>query len=452
MPYTGPIPKNNQQALNELWKRSDSVWQALYGNLFWKKKLLDVEVGDGPCLAFDMAEFQKRMGSSNGKANGFAIPMYWSQVHRVCLGYSICILEIEAHAKSYYDVMTLAEQCLPVEWTQPVLIGCTSQQTPGEKGCWRRLSGDRDIFAVLWQLVRVHELQANNAREKELQTKAMSMLMSMISHMPVDFICIDDKINVEQAYFKHSYQHRETLLINAENEAPSCWEIFANYAEIRSQKQSSGVIASDEAVEEFFTQNIVQSKMSSQDHKGIKIGTCLKAFDKLIEADVSHLCAAAKAVHGLKSPLTMMTKLVHICQKCGTEPQRVSLAIQYFHVRLMNESFDKNMPMSDVKTTMIQVNKVYEVQTTMIKKILQYESTKTYDHQKDAEWSLRAASEPEWLVEQNELVKQCHININATPWLHLQGSCQYFFRWCVEVVDGTHDNIWKELAANFPKA
>ena len=56
--------------------------------------MIDMTIGDGAYNAFDLEAFATMMTSS-GKADGFAVPMYWTTVQTVCLGYSMNILEVE---------------------------------------------------------------------------------------------------------------------------------------------------------------------------------------------------------------------------------------------------------------------------------------------------------------------------------------------------------------------
>ena len=440
-----PLPKDSHGALAELFKRSDLMWQDIYGNIFWKQKLIDMPVGAGAYTPFDQDMFEKRMAASD-KANGFAIPMYWTSVQKLCLGYSMSVLEIEAHSSTHYDAMACAEKCEPLEWQKPIVIGCTDKKTPGDKGHWRRLSGDRDVFAVLWQLVYVHGITASNAKCKEQVVKAKSMLMDLICHMPVEFVYIADGHNdAERAFFKHSYQLRESLLITAENENPSAWETFCNYAEIKKQNQSCNGDTTDEAVDKFFKDEIVHSQAATQERKGISAMTCLKAYEKLLESNVSHLCAAAKALHGLKSPLTQISKLIMICQKCGADPKRVAFAISYFHVRLLNGTFSGTMSKAEVKSMVPHVLMAYEIQCVIVEKVLKYENTKTYDSKLDTEWTQHCAIDPIWVVERNTAIE----NHTDTDFLHLSQSCQWFFRWCSDGLTGAHDRIWSEVTANY---
>ena len=358
--------------------------------------------------------------------------------------------DVKAHRLKYYDTSKIA--IADMAFKNVFYIPCCDLTTPGVPGSLQRLNGDLDVLAVVSELSYLidEENKCNIADTRDEITSRVESLYELMCHCPCTFKKFEDAPGMDRAHFAESFNICEEFKIGADEYGQSAWETACSYNKVRQDNARATGDSSSAGVHRFMSQNCKFSAASSEyacresDKHTKGADNTLLVFDKLSKSNCARILTDAKSAHGPKSPLTQMSKLVLVCQKCGSDTSKIFWVVNFLDYRMRAGVLSNTTSLSELKAKLLPVAlTIYDMQLALCSylkyDVSESDATPNLDHI----WVTSSAANPNWLE-----YAQSACNPQLGSMLDLCESAKLAIKWCASLVSGEEDSLLKEIAEN----
>ena len=144
-------------------------------------KLCERSVVPGPHAKFEVEQYETIM-RQHGMIKHRAINAFWVNLKEFSMQYAVCIMEIVQHAEKYYNAFHAVDNKYELQWNSKFVLDVVQfdLSAPCVKGEWRKLTGDLELYAVLYQLAVVIKSLSTDETSRTRQHKARDMLMNLL--------------------------------------------------------------------------------------------------------------------------------------------------------------------------------------------------------------------------------------------------------------------------------
>ena len=346
------------------------------------QNLANRAVGVGPWRPYSEDSYKSVMESTESVC-GMACTLFAFDHTKNVMNYPLCLKEIVDYAKTNYDPF----DSKPLKHKAPVDVITVRKDTPGELGRWRRGSGDIKIFGMYWMFKHVYKLKADDSDggdgyTSEQLSAAKTKLLSLVSHVPVDFHYMTPGPDMEDDIFLFQWQLGENVQRNADVEQPSAWQICSRFNHLRDKvKSMTGASATESLevrIEKYLADHVELSASDYHVDKANPSGKvaekALLCYDKTNAAGISWMLQQAKSEFGNRSVLSMISKYTLICQKCEKDPSRLKWVVEFFWQRMQHSLMPQDTAKSELIKHLLPLTLSAHDCVTTIPQVLKYDA------------------------------------------------------------------------------
>ena len=411
---------------------------------------------DGPFRPFKLEDYNKNMCRYR-EYTGIGSNLFALDLNKFCpLGYIPDIGETKLHGQKYYqldkfwqdDKVTMKHKC-------HIVVPCTDTENPGPNGQLSRISGDQDVVAAIGEFANSCQAYLSYCKtgtnEQNLdQRKRLDGFWMFLRRWPFDYRFYEFAPDLDRTLFVESFQLVENIKIKADEDSQSGWETACSFNQCRSDNKRIMGDGSSKTVHTFMAEKITFSASGhdyacDKDNKTTKgADNALLVYDKITKCGMSHVVKASKHLHGMKACLTQMSKLIAICQKCGSDRAKLRWLIGFLHHRMAIGQMNTDKPLQDLKDKAIpQGLLIWELQTESCS-LMVYPRLDKDKPTFDELWLTAASKNPLWLASAKSGAESTEIGTV----MDLRQSSNYVLKWWDSLNKGEDDSLVKEMVEN----